>query len=282
MKRYNWKTGLLEVFGFALLIVYMVPFYLMLINSFKTRREIILDTTSLPQKWNWENYTNAMDKMDFWSAFTNSTIITFFSLIIIVLCAAMAAWVLVRYKTKTSKFLFFMFIAAMIIPFQAVMLPLVKFMGMIDFEIFGFNFHMLRSHYGLIFMYLGFGCSMSIFLYHGFIKGIPVELEEAAIIDGCNKWMVFWKVVFPMLKPINVTVMVLNGIWIWNDFLLPSLTLGGKIPTIPLAMQMFFGQFTKQWELAMAALTLAIIPVIIFYLIAQRHIIKGIIAGAIK
>ncbi|MGM9985848.1 MAG: carbohydrate ABC transporter permease [Bacillaceae bacterium] len=282
MKKYSWKMAIIEVFGLALFIIYMIPFYLMFINSFKSRREIIQDTTSLPDTWNSSNYTAAIEKMDFWSAFANSMIITFFSLIIIVFCSAMAAWVLVRSKTRVSKILFFIFIAAMIIPFQAVMLPLVKLMGMIDFTIFEFNFHMLRSHYGLIFMYLGFGCSMSIFLYHGFIKGIPIELEEAAIIDGCSKWKVFWKVVFPMLKPITVTVMVLNGIWIWNDFLLPSLTLGGSIPTIPLAMQMFFGQFTKQWELALAALTLAIIPVIIFYLIAQRHIIKGIIAGAIK
>ncbi|MDU3352099.1 MAG: carbohydrate ABC transporter permease, partial [Clostridium sp.] len=214
------------------------------------------------------------------SAFINSLIITALSIILIVLFSSMAAWTLARTKTKTSKVIFYLFVSAMIVPFQAVMLPLVKWMGMMHID--AINFNMLGTHYGLIFMYIGFGSSMSIFLYHGFINNIPLEVEEAAIIDGCNKWQLYYKIVFPLLKPITVTVMVLNGIWIWNDFLLPFLTINGKINTIPLAMNNFFGAFSKQWELAMAALILAVIPIIIFYFFVQKYIIKGIVQGSIK
>lgn len=276
------RNSFIDLIGVALFIVYMLPFFFMISNSFKSRREVLLDTTSLPVTWKWENYPEAIEKVDFGTAFINSTVITFISLILLVIFSSMAAWVLVRRKSRISTAILLILVAAMIIPFQAVMLPLVQFMGKIDTTEFGFDFHMLRSHYGIIFMYIGFGSSLSVFLFHGFIKAIPIELEEAAIMDGCNKWQVFWKIVFPMLKPISITVMVLNGIWIWNDFLLPQLTLGGSVVTIPLATSMFFGQFVKQWELAMAALTLAIIPIVVLYLIAQKHIIKGIISGSIK
>ena len=280
LNSYNYKLGILEILGWLLLIIYMIPFYLMLINSFKTRREIFADTTGFPSEWNFNNYTTAIERMDMGSAFINSLIITSLSIVLIVLFSSMAAWALARNKSKTSKVIFYLFISAMIVPFQAVMLPLVKWMGLIRID--ALNFSMIGTHYGLIFMYIGFGSSMSIFLYHGFINNIPLEVEEAAIIDGCNKWQLYSKVVFPLLKPITVTVMVLNGIWIWNDFLLPFLTINGKINTIPLAMNNFFGAFSKQWELAMAALILAIIPIIIFYFFVQKYIIKGIVQGSIK
>ena len=166
----------------------------------------------------------------------------------------------------------------MIVPFQAVMIPLVKWMAKIQVG----PFKMLGTHYGLIFMYIGFGVSMSIFLYHGFIKAIPKEVEEAATIDGCSKWQTYTKVILPLLKPTTVTVAVLNSIWVWNDFLLPFLTVNGKINTIPLAMNNFFGAFSKQWELAMAALILAIIPIVVFYFFIQKQIIAGIVQGSIK
>ena len=280
LNSYNYKLGILETLGWCLLIIYMVPFYLMLINSFKSRREIFDNTTGLPSKWNFSNYTDAIERMNMSSAFINSLIITALSIILIVLFSSMAAWTLARTKTKTSKVIFYLFVAAMIVPFQAVMLPLVKWIGMMHID--AINLNMLGTHYGLIFMYIGFGSSMSIFLYHGFINNIPLEVEEAAIIDGCNKWQLYYKIVFPLLKPITVTVMVLNGIWIWNDFLLPFLTINGKINTIPLAMNNFFGAFSKQWELAMAALILAVIPIIIFYFFVQKYIIKGIVQGSIK
>ena len=275
---YTTKSKILEGFTWLLLILYMTPFYLMFINSFKTRREIFSDTTGLPSVWNFKNYSDAMNRMGITSAFTNSIIITVGSVIVILLFSSMAAWVLVRDKSLKSKVVFYIFTAGMIVPFQAVMIPLVQWMGKMNFG----AFNMLGTHYGLIFMYLGFGASMSIFLYHGFIKGIPEEIEEAAIIDGCSKWQVYTKVVLPLLKPTTVTVAVLNSIWIWNDFLLPFLTVNGKLNTIPLAMNNFFGAFSKQWELAMAALILAIIPIVIFYFFVQKHIIAGIVQGSIK
>ena len=275
---YTTKSKILEGFSWLLLILYMTPFYLMFINSFKTRREIFANTTGLPSAWNFKNYADAMDRMGITSAFTNSIIITVGSVLLILLFSSMAAWVLVRDKSTKSKIVFYIFTAGMIVPFQAVMLPLVKWMGKINFG--GFN--MLGTHYGLMFMYLGFGASMSIFLYHGFIKGIPEEIEEAAIIDGCSKWQVYTKIVLPLLKPTTVTVAVLNSIWIWNDFLLRFLTINGKLNTIPLAMNNFFGAFSKQWELAMAALILAIIPIVIFYFFVQKQIIAGIVQGSIK
>jgi raffinose/stachyose/melibiose transport system permease protein len=275
---YTGKLGILEVFMWLLLVLYMAPFYLMFINSFKTRREIFANTTGLPDVWNYKNYIDAASKMDLVSSFTNSLIITVASVILILLFSSMAAWLLVRDQTKKSKILFYVFTAGMIVPFQAVMIPLVKWMAKIQFG----PFKMIGTHYGLIFMYIGFGVSMSIFLYHGFIKGIPQEVEEAATIDGCSKWQTYTKVVLPLLKPTTVTVAVLNSIWIWNDFLLPFLTLDKSLRTIPLAMNNFFGAFSKQWELAMAALVMAIIPIIIFYFFVQKHIIAGIVQGSIK
>ena len=169
----------------------------------------------------------------------------------------------------------------MLIPFQTIMMPLMQEMNQFG-KFFGIPFK--DSLGGLIFMYVGFGAGMGVFLFHGFIKSsVPVSLEEAAIIDGCNTWQLFWRIVFPILKSITVTVIILDVIWIWNDYLLPSLTLTSiKNKTIPLAMSLFFGQYTIEWNMAMAALTFTIIPVIIFYLLCQKHIIKGVAAGAVK
>jgi raffinose/stachyose/melibiose transport system permease protein len=275
---YTSKLGILEVFAWILLLLYMTPFYLMFINSFKTRREIFANTTGLPDAWNFKNYLDAIKRMDMINSFTNSMIITVASVALIILFSSMAAWVLVRNQTKKSKIIFYLFTSGMIVPFQAVMLPLVKWMAKIQVG----PFKMLGTHYGLIFMYIGFGVSMSIFLYHGFIKAIPKEVEEAATIDGCSKWQTYIKVILPLLKPTTVTVAVLNSIWVWNDFLLPFLTVNGKINTIPLAMNNFFGAFSKQWELAMAALILAIIPIVVFYFFIQKQIIAGIVQGSIK
>jgi raffinose/stachyose/melibiose transport system permease protein len=172
------------------------------------------------------------------------------------------------------------FVATMIIPFQTIMMPLMQVMGWVRDTL---HIPMLNTMGGLIYMNIGFGTSMAVFLYHGFVKSIPISLEEAATIDGCNKFKVFWKIVFPMLKPTTATVMILDVIWIWNDYLLPSLVLSSKtLRTIPLSTASFFGQFTIEWNLAMAGLMLTITPVIIFYLSAQKYIVKGVAAGAVK
>lgn len=278
MDSYTNKLGILEVLMWLLLILYMVPFYLMFINSFKERREIFANTTGVPAIWNYQNYIDAANKMNLVSAFTNSMIITVGSVILILLFSSMAAWLLVRDHSKKSKIIFYVFTAGMIVPFQAIMIPLVKWMSNFQFG----PFKMIGTYYGLIFMYIGFGVSMSIFLYHGFIKGIPEEIEEAATIDGCSKWQTYTRIIWPLLKPTTVTVAVLNSIWVWNDFLLPFLTLDKNLRTIPLAMNNFFGAFSKQWEIAMAALVIAIIPIIIFYFFVQKQIIAGIVQGSIK
>ena len=281
MKRAAGRYLLLEVCAWLLGILMMLPIYIMIVNSFKGRREIFTNTFGLPESWSFEFYAKAMEKMNFLTAFKNSLIVTVVSIGLIIILSAMTSWMLVRMNNKLANFILLVFVATMLIPFQSVMIPLMQYMSSWDIPAIGLS--MVNTHYGLIFMYIGFGLSMSVFLYHGFIKGVPIALEEAAMIEGCGKWKTFWKIVFPMLVPITMTVGILNLLWIWNDYLLPSLTLSSPaLRTIPLSTFFFFGEFTIQWNLAMAGLVVSIIPVIIFYLFAQKYIIKGVMAGAVK
>jgi len=261
-------------------LFFLSPIYIMVVNSFKTRSEMYENVLALPSDFSFQYYAEAMDKMNFLTAFGNSMFITVTSVIFIVILASMTAWMLARTDNTLSRVIFMVFIATMLIPFQTIMMPLLQFMNTI---MKATGIPMINTHGGLIFMHVGFNSSMAIFLYHGFVKSIPISLEEAATIDGCSKFGLFWRIVFPMLKPITVTVIILNVIQIWNDFLLPSLVLTSTdLRTIPLTTFYFFGQFTIQWNLAMAGLTLTIIPVVIFYIFAQRYIIKGIGDGAVK
>jgi raffinose/stachyose/melibiose transport system permease protein len=221
-----------------------------------------------------------MEKMVFLNAVKNSLIVTLGAIFFIVALSSMTAWMLARTQSKVSSVIFMIFVATMLIPFQTLMMPLMQEMGLIKRSL---GIPMTDTLGGLIYMYIGFGASMAVFLYHGFVKSIPKSLEEAAAIDGCTKLGIFWRIVFPMLKPTTVTVIILDVIWIWNDYLLPSLALSSKANrTIPLSTASFFGQFTIQWNMAMAGLMLTIIPVVAFYLCAQKHIIKGVAAGAVK
>ncbi|MFD1737392.1 carbohydrate ABC transporter permease [Bacillus salitolerans] len=261
-------------------ILFLSPVYIMFVNSFKTREEMYKNVLALPEELTFEYYIGAIEKMKFLTAFGNSLFITIVSVIFIVTLSSMTAWMLARTNNTISKVIFMTFIATMLIPFQTIMMPLLQFMDKIMDTT---SLPMLNTRGGLIYMHIGFNASMAVFLYHGFVKSIPMSLEEAATIDGCTKFGVFWRIVFPMLKPITVTVIILNVIQIWNDFLLPSLVLTSTgLRTIPLSTFYFFGEFTIQWNLAMAGLTLTIIPVVIFYLFAQKHIIKGIGEGAVK
>lgn len=260
--------------------LYLFPIYIIVVNSMKGRSEIYDNILAIPEHINFEYYMNAMRKMNFLNALKNSFIVTIVSILIIVVLSSMTAWMLVRTNNKISKIIFSVLVATMLIPFQTLMMPLMQEMGWIREKL---NIPMMDTLGGLIYMNVGFGASMAVFLYHGFINTIPISLEEAATIDGCTKLGVFWKIVFPMLKPTTVTVVILDVIWIWNDYLLPSLVITSKdLRTIPLSTFSFFGQFTIQWNLAMAGLTLTVIPVIIFYLCAQKYIIKGVAAGAVK
>jgi raffinose/stachyose/melibiose transport system permease protein len=284
MKRFTPFTShrniILSVLLFAFCLIYLFPAYIVLVNSFKNRAELYENILAFPRTFSFRYYGSAMDRMNFLSALINSFVVTVVSIFFIVMLSAMCAWMLVRRNNRLSKFIFMTFVTTMLIPFQTLMMPLMQVMGGIRDHL---GIPMVDTLGALIYMNIGFGTSMAIFLFHGFIKSVPLSLEEAATIDGCSCWGVFWRIVFPMLKPVTVTVMVLDVIWIWNDYLLPSLVLTSKANrTIPLSTASFFGEFTIQWNMAMAGLMLTIIPVILFYLFSQKYIIKGVAAGAVK
>ncbi len=274
-----------ELVTLVLFVVFLFPFFLVLINSAKTAFEVTQFPLVMPSDWSniAKNVATiwTSDNIRYPASLYSSFIITVVSLLAISLLSSQAAWALVRTKTKTSNIIFFIFVAAMVIPFQIVMFPLLSWLRAIT-DLTGIR--LLRSYAGMILCYVGFGVSLSLFMYHGFIKSIPVELEEAATIDGCSRAEIFYRIIFPILTPIHATVLVLNGIWIWNDYLLPLLVLGkgNAIQTIPLAVSNFAGAFVKQWDLILTAILLAMVPVIICFLLAQKYIVKGMVAGSIK
>ncbi|RST92469.1 sugar ABC transporter permease [Vagococcus bubulae] len=245
-----------------------------MINSFKTKMEVLENPMSLPKIFSLDNFVEAYNTMNYGNALINSLIITTISVVVIILFSSMLAYYLVRFDSKFNKFIFMLMVASMIIPFQSLMIPFVTIFG---------NLGLLNSRGMLIYFYLGFGLSMATFMFHGFIKTIPVELEEAAIIDGANRLQVFFKVVFPILKPITATIAILDVLWVWNDFLLPSLVLvNDNVRTLPLSTFYFFGKYTSNYSVAMAALVLVLLPILIFYFIMQKKIIAGVVDGAIK
>jgi raffinose/stachyose/melibiose transport system permease protein len=269
----------------AFLVVYLYPFVIVFINSAKDAFSVTQYPMRLPEKWsqlfvNMESIWTSRN-VRYSSSFFSSLIITALSLVFVTIFPAMGAWVLVRTKTKTSQFIFLIFVAAMVIPFQIVMFPLVAWFRTV-FQVTGLR--LLRTYFGIVLAYLGFGLSLSVFVYHGFIKNIPFELEEASIIDGCKLPEVFFRIIFPLLTPVHATIGILHGMWIWNDFLLPLLVLGkgNRIQTLPLAVANFAGAYVKQWDLILTAILMAMIPVLILFFIAQKRIVKGMVAGSIK
>ncbi|WP_281885422.1 carbohydrate ABC transporter permease [Paenibacillus sp. YYML68] len=273
-KSYTFRLFSLEVIGIIVALLFLVPFYFVIVNSMKTFGELLVNTSNLPKSFNIANYIKVWDIMKFPKVFMNSFWITVFSNLGLVLVSSMAAYRLVRHPSRFNNLLFLAFVAAMVIPFQSIMIPLVKVASEVG---------LMDSRLGLIICYFGFGVSLNVFLYHGFIKSIPKEIEESATVDGCSPYGVFWKIIFPLLKPMSVTIVLLNSLWIWNDFLLPLLVLNSPdLRTIPLATYSFFGQYTKQWDMALAALVLGVIPIILFFLSMQRYIIEGITAGSVK
>ncbi|MCM8807988.1 MAG: carbohydrate ABC transporter permease [Candidatus Omnitrophica bacterium] len=254
--------------------LYVFPFAIVVINSFKKTGEVIINPLKLPQEFRISNYLEAAQRMRYFRSFFNTLIITVLSIALIVIFSSMTAYVFVRKKWPINKILFGVMTASMIIPFQSIMIPLVKIYG---------SLNMLNNMWTLIYMYLGFGTAFAVFLYHGFIKGIPLELEEAALVDGASIFQTFWKIVFPLLKPVTITLVILDALWIWNDFLLPSLILiSAEKRTLQLSTFYFYGTFTSNYGLAMAALMLTIFPIIIVSLFMQKYIIAGIIRGAIR
>lgn len=273
MRKINIHKYILTIFGILLSLIWISPFYIILVNSFKTKKELFINTLSLPKSLLLDNYKIAAANLNLSEAFSNSLLITILSILIIAIFSSMTAYALQRIKRRSSTLIYMIFTLAMLIPFQAVMIPLVAEFG---------RFHML-SKSGLIIMYLGFGSSLGVFLYYGALKGIPRSIDEAALIDGCSRFRIYWNIILPLLSPTTITLTVLDIMWIWNDYLLPSLVInkvGSR--TLPLMIFYFFSQYTKQWNLGMAGLTIAIMPVLIFYFLAQRKLVTAIIAGAVK
>lgn len=266
-------TALLAAVG----ALFLVPVFLVLLNSFKSRLYISGEPFALPNADTFvglENYIRGLTSAGFLAAFGRSVFITVASVALIVLCTSMTAWYIVRVKNRFTKLLYYLFVFSMIVPFQMVMFTMTYVVGRIGFD----------NVVGIVPIYLGFGSGLSVFMLSGFIKSIPLDIEEAATIDGCTPWQCFYHVVFPVLRPTAVTVAILNAMWIWNDYLLPYLILGTRQKTIPVAIQIAMqGAYgSTDYGGLMAMLVLAIIPIIAFYLVGQKYIIEGVIAGAVK
>ena len=261
----------------TLSVLFLVPIIIVIVNSFKSRIYISSQPLKLPNAETFvalENYINGVTSSDFFSAFLRSLFITVVSVILIVLFASMAAWYIVRSNSKITKGIYYMLVFSMIVPFQMVMYTMTYVTNRAN----------LDNLFGITFVYLGFGAGLSVFMLCGFIKSIPLEIEEAAMIDGASPIQAFFTVVFPMLKPTAITVAILNTMWIWNDYLLPYLVLGSDKKTIPVAIQLAMqGAYgSTDYGGFMAMLVLAIVPIIIFYIFCQKYIIKGVVAGAVK
>ncbi len=261
----------------TLLAIYtLAPLAFLFINSFKSHPEIVSTPIALPSTWDFSYIIEATKAIHFFRALGITVLITVSSVGLIVLVSSLAAWIMVRNKTKLSNIVLLMFTAAMLIPFQSVMYPLLNL-----FESMG-----LKNIVGLILMYGGFGLSMSVFLYHGFLKSVPTSIEEAAVIDGANILQLFFHVVFPLVKSTTATVVILNSMWIWNDYLLPFLVIGNsEMKTLTLELyfaKMTSGQYGNPWELIFPAVFVSIIPIIIIFLYLQKYIVKGVSDGAVK
>ena len=254
----------------------LFPIYFLLVNSFKSQKEIVASTMALPQSFDLSYLLNAADQIKLGQSVFNTLVITAAAVALIVLISSVTAWMMVRNKTNASNLLFLVFTAAMLIPFQSVMYPLVSLM-----ETLG-----LKNTFGLILMYGGFGLSMTVFMYHGFFKGVPLSLEEAAVIDGAGIFQLFFQIVFPLVKPITATVIITNAMWIWNDYLLPFLIIGNnKSKTLTLSLyyaKSLSGQYGNPWELIFPAVLICVIPILVVFIFLQRSIIEGIAAGAVK
>lgn len=285
------KTAVNAVLTIVLILlscVFIVPILIVLMNSFKGKLFISNQPFAFPtfeQKdlgpggiqaktfVGLKNYIEGADKIDFFSSLGRSLFITIASVILIVLFTAMTAWFITRVKNRYTRALYYLFVFSMVIPFQMVMYPMTWVA----------NVTHLDNPVGILVLYLGFGAGLSVFMFSGFVKGVPIDIEEAATIDGCNPLQCFFRVVFPIMKPTAITVAILNAMWVWNDYLMPYLVMGKDYPTIPIAIQYLQGGYGSiDMGAMMAMLILAIIPIIIFYAFCQRYIIEGVVAGAVK
>lgn len=271
---FSWiGTGVFTIIG----IVYILPILIVLMNSFKKKVYINKEPFQIPSGKTFasiENYISAIDKYELLSAVGWTVFITVGSVLVILVCTSMCAWYITRVTTKSTKLFYLLCVFSMVVPFQMVMFTLSLVADRTG----------LRTPWGIILIYLGFGAGLAVFMFCGFVKSIPLEIEEAAMIDGCTPLRTFFSVVLPIMKPTYISVGILETMWIWNDFLLPYLVLDlNKYKTISIAIQYMKGSYGRvDMGAVMAALILAVIPVVIFYLSCQKHIIKGVAAGAVK
>ena len=255
-------------------LFWLAPLLLALMNSFKTNGELLTNVLSIPESLNFENYARTLDKMHYFRSLGNTVLLSGVSVTLIILFSSLAGWKLCRTKTWLSKFIFGLFVFSILIPFSSIMIPIYRVILALKLK---------NSLLGLSLVYAGLGVSMAVFLYHGFVKGIPQELEEAAEMDGCGQLQVFWYMVFPLLKPITATVCITNVLWVWNDFLLPLIVISdNKKYTLLLSTNTLFGQYSSDWTAILSALIIAALPVIVFYAFFQKQILRGISEGALK
>lgn len=270
------QNNIIFIFLCILAVLYLAPILIVLMNSFKGRFFISDTPFALPDEQTFvgiKNYISGIEKTGFIQAFGYSLFITVFSVATIVLFTSMTAWAITRVKSRVSSLIFYTLVYSMIVPFQMVMFTMSKMANILH----------LDNPVGIIVLYLGFGAGLSVFIFSGFIKSIPREIEEAATIDGCNPIQTFFLIVLPILKPIYITVAILNTMWVWNDYLLPYLVIGSNYKTIPIAVQYLQGGYgSRDMGAMMAMLVLAIVPIVIFYLTSQKYIIEGVVTGAVK
>ncbi len=275
MRKNTLGLIILEILLLAFGLIFMYPIVLMVINSIKPFREVVMDVIAFPTKFAYENYTYVVKYINYPRLFLNNFLITSISIAGIVLFSAMAGYMLSRHKNRFTKFAYLFCIVPMLIPFQTIMITLLKVAKTLNLS---------ESILGLSVQYWGFGIPMAVFIYSGFVSTIPREIDESAYIDGASTLRTFFNIIFPLLKSISATVIALDVMWIWNDFLLPLLMVNGsqKTKTLTLAAYTFVGQYNTQWHYTMTAMVLAVFPSILFFIFMQKYIIKGVVSGAVK
>lgn len=274
-QRKKTKKIVLTIVMLILALIYIYPVFLMVINSVKPFGEVIMDVIALPSKIEWANYTYVMEKMKYGKLFLNNVIITVIGIVGIIVFSSMSAYIISRKKNKFTKFAQFMITTPMLIPFQTIMITLLKVMNVVNLS---------GSKIGLGIQYWGFGIPMATFIFFNFMKTVPKELDESATIDGASTFRTYTSIIFPLLKPVTVTVIVLDVMWIWNDFLLPLLMVNSnnQTKTLVLAAYTFVGQMNTKWNYALTAMVLTVVPSIIVFILLQKHIVEGVVAGAVK
>lgn len=273
-KKHIIKTWILSIAALAVGIVFVSPLYLVFVNSVKTVREIYLSPLGLPVEISWNNFGRVMEKIDFGQALKNSLFFVVFGVAGLLVICSMAAYRLARHRTRVNKFVYLLLVSSILVPFQTVMIPLIKIIASIG---------LYNTRIGVLLAYYGYGIPFAVFLFYGFLSSIPREIEEAALIDGGSLFQVYRCIILPLLKPICVTVAVLDVLWIYNDFLLPFVLISdNELRTLPLVMYTFFTAYERPWDLAMASLTMVLTPAIIMFVILQKQITGGIVSGAVK